>query len=607
MPTSSERRPAFPFTAVVGQPLLKQALLLSAVDPHLGGVLISGPLGVAKSTLARGLAALLPEDDARLVTLPLTADESQLVGSLDLNQALQQQQATFRPGLLAQAHGGILYIDEVNLLADHLVDALLDVASLGINHVERDGISHSHPAEFVLIGTMNPEEGELRPQLSDRFGLSVMLDAQPTVEERIAIVRARRRFDTDPKAFIAQQAQATHALRLQVIAARALLPRVVLPDALEHDIATRCVEACVEGVRADLAWQRAARAHAALDERETVLQKDIDAVAPLVLAHRGGMPSPPSGNGPSEPPPSGGRSGARDGAASSTGTSYSSSGDQGAQAQHENTTPLPTASAPRMPAAQRSARARPRQLNTANVRASRQHAPAPRHHSAQGVRSAVQHRAAVASSAARIDWPATVAHRDNRPRLTRWLHHDSVPRHLMLDIILLDASASTRTHHAFAQAQALAEQLTLQTRRARGRVALQVFNGHRTLWLASGQRLTPALLKALQQIAPSGGTPLSQALETASQHIQRLQAQKPYAAAHTWLLTDARTQDEPPAAPWPTPLTVVDTEQGRLKLHRARRLATLLGGHYTVLNDYWMPEQTPSRARPTLHTLRSPR
>ncbi|MCO7522348.1 AAA family ATPase, partial [Pseudomonas sp. 1] len=201
----------FPLAAVVGADDLKLALCLTAIDPKIGGVLIEGPRGMAKSTLARGLADLL--GDGPFVTLPLGATEERLVGTLDLDAALGQGQARFSPGVLAHADGGVLYVDEVNLLPDPLVDLLLDVAASGTNRIERDGISHRHAARFVLIGTMNPEEGELRPQLLDRFGLNVALDGLPAPEARQQIIRRRLAFDNDPEAFRGQWADAQAALR----------------------------------------------------------------------------------------------------------------------------------------------------------------------------------------------------------------------------------------------------------------------------------------------------------------------------------------------------------------------------------------------------------
>lgn len=281
----------FPFTALQGQQPLQTALLLAAIDPLLGGVLIEGPRGTAKSTSARSLAALLPS--GRFVNLPLGATEEQLVGSLDLEAALKLSSVQFRAGLLAQAHQGILYVDEVNLLADGLVDLLLDVSASGINRVERDGVSHEHAARITLVGTMNPEEGQLRPQLLDRFGLFVRLDNVPDVAQRKAIVKTRMAFDADPAAFMAQHEAAQNALAWQVVAARDSLAAVAWPDAVHDQVAQLCQDAGVEGVRADLVMLRAARAHAALAGRAEVTLADVDAVAELALAHRRTQAAPP--------------------------------------------------------------------------------------------------------------------------------------------------------------------------------------------------------------------------------------------------------------------------------------------------------------------------
>ncbi|MGH8381902.1 ATP-binding protein [Pseudomonas sp.] len=274
----------FPLSAVVGADELKLALCLTAIDPKIGGVLIEGPRGMAKSTLARGLADLLGEGP--FVTLPLGASEERLVGTLDLDAALGQGKAQFSPGVLAKADGGVLYVDEVNLLADHLVDLLLDVAASGTNRVERDGISHRHSARFVLIGTMNPEEGELRPQLLDRFGLNVALDGQPEPEARGQIIRRRLDFDADPEAFGAQWAAAQAQLRARCQAAREQLPLIALDDQTLAQITERCFAAGVDGLRADLVWLRAARAHAAWRGAGQIEAQDIEAVAEFALRHR---------------------------------------------------------------------------------------------------------------------------------------------------------------------------------------------------------------------------------------------------------------------------------------------------------------------------------
>lgn len=297
----------YPFTALQGQQPLQTALLLVAVDPLLGGVLVEGPRGTAKSTSARALAALLPA--GRFVNLPLGATEEQLVGSLDLEAALQDSRVQFRPGLLAQAHQGILYVDEVNLLADGLVDLLLDVSASGVNRVERDGVSHQHPARIALIGTMNPEEGQLRPQLLDRFGLFVQLGNVPDVATRKAIVKTRMAYDADHEAFAARYAEAQQALAARVAAARDSVATLDWSEAVHDHVAQLCQGAGVEGVRADLVMLRAARAHAALAGRGEVTVADVDAVAELALAHRRSHaaqtpPPPPSAESPSnEPPP----------------------------------------------------------------------------------------------------------------------------------------------------------------------------------------------------------------------------------------------------------------------------------------------------------------
>jgi magnesium chelatase subunit I len=276
--------PHFPLAAVVGADELKLALCLTAIDPKIGGVLIEGPRGMAKSTLARGLADLLAS--GQFVTLPLGATEERLVGTLDLDAALGEGRASFAPGVLAKADGGVLYVDEVNLLPDHLVDLLLDVAASGVNLVERDGISHRHPARFVLIGTMNPEEGELRPQLLDRFGLNVALSGQTAPVERGQIIRRRLDFDASPEAFCAQWREQQEALKARCERARLLLADIALDDRSLDAITERCFVAGVDGLRADLVWLRAARAHAAWRGASAISEADIDAVAEFALRHR---------------------------------------------------------------------------------------------------------------------------------------------------------------------------------------------------------------------------------------------------------------------------------------------------------------------------------
>lgn len=308
----------FPFTAVVGQQDLQLALLLNAVAPNIGGVLVRGEKGTAKSTAVRALAALLPEvevvagcrfscdpaspdptcpdgphtgaaaeaRDARMVELPVGASEDRLVGALDIERALAEGVKAFEPGLLAAANRGILYVDEVNLLHDHLVDVLLDAAAMGASYVEREGVSVRHAARFLLVGTMNPEEGELRPQLLDRFGLTVEVAASREPDQRVEVVRRRLAYDDDPAAFAARWADEESAVRRRIVAARELLPKVRLGDGALKQIAATCAAFEVDGMRADIVMARTATALAAWDGRGDVLAEDVRQAALLALPDR---------------------------------------------------------------------------------------------------------------------------------------------------------------------------------------------------------------------------------------------------------------------------------------------------------------------------------
>ncbi len=308
----------YPFAAIVGHDDLRLALLLTAVHPGIGGVLVRGEKGTAKSTVVRAVAALLPPvtvvsgcrfgcdpaaldlacpdgphttpagqtRPARLVELPVGATEDRLVGSLDLQRALTEGVSAYQPGLLAAAHRGLLYVDEVNLLPDHLVDLLLDAAAMGRAHVERDGVSVAHPAVFLLVGTMNPEEGELRPQLLDRFGLTVEVTASRDVETRAEVVRRRLTYEADPTGFAAGWQTQDAALAQRIAAARCVLPGVVLPDGELRRIAAVCAAFEVDGMRADLVLARTALAHAAWRGAESVDEQDVRVAARLALPHR---------------------------------------------------------------------------------------------------------------------------------------------------------------------------------------------------------------------------------------------------------------------------------------------------------------------------------
>lgn len=297
-------------------------MLLNAIEPRVGGVLIRGEKGTAKSTAVRALAAVLPEMDVvedcrfacdpadpgawcsecrdrrdkkrlpktsrrpRVVDLPVSATEDRLVGTLNLEHALKHGERIFEPGLLAEANRSILYVDEVNLLDDHLVDTLLDAAAMGVNVVQREGVSFAHPSRFILVGTMNPEEGEVRPQLLDRFGLCVDVEGVRDPEARVDIVKRRRAFEEDPSAFARQSLDAEDELRVRLKHARLRLPSVEISDEILLSISRLCCEVGVDGHRADLVMARAATANAALEGRGVVETYDVRTVAPLVLAHR---------------------------------------------------------------------------------------------------------------------------------------------------------------------------------------------------------------------------------------------------------------------------------------------------------------------------------
>ena len=313
----------FPFAAIAGQKEMKTALLLNVIDPGIGGVLIKGEKGTAKSTAVRALAQVLPtaeyvkgcvyrcdprpgkgkcqncaEDAAsgkrfdvetapmRVVELPLSATEDRIAGTLDIEHVLQTGKKKFEPGVLAQANGNLLYVDEVNLLEDHIVDLLLDTAAMGVNYVEREGISFEHPSRFILVGSMNPEEGDIRPQLLDRFGLCVEIKGEADLTTRTEIVSNRLSFDADPEKFTASYAKETKKIKDDVLNARRILANTSPSKELIEIAARISIQYKMEGHRADITMVRAAMAYAALNGRDNADKVEIAAVAPMVLSHR---------------------------------------------------------------------------------------------------------------------------------------------------------------------------------------------------------------------------------------------------------------------------------------------------------------------------------
>ncbi len=316
-------RHVYPFSAIVGQDEMKLALLLTAVDPSIGGVMVFGDRGTGKSTAVRGLAGLLPpmtvvagcrygcaipsgdsgcgycdrghaghekihkaKAPVPVVDLPLGATEDRVVGALDLEKALTTGEKAFEPGLLARAHRGFLYVDEVNLLEDHLVDLLLDAAATGENVVEREGVSIRHPAKFVLVGSGNPEEGELRPQLLDRFGLAVDVKTPTDLSMRIEVIRRRDAFDRDPDAFVQHWEKAEKVVRKRIVKGREHLATATVPDAVLERATALCAQLGTDGLRGELTLLRTVRAYAALEGHEEATLDDLRHIAPLCLRHR---------------------------------------------------------------------------------------------------------------------------------------------------------------------------------------------------------------------------------------------------------------------------------------------------------------------------------
>jgi magnesium chelatase subunit I len=319
----NHKPPVFPFAAIVGQDDMKLGLILNVINPRLSGILIRGEKGTAKSTAVRALAELLPEIEVvadcpyrcdpdqpqtlcpschqrqeageelprakrtmRVVNLPVSATEDRVVGTLDIEHAIKHGEKKFEPGVLAEANRGILYVDEVNLLDDHIVDVLLDAAAMGVNTVEREGISFSHPARFILVGTMNPEEGELRPQLLDRFGLCVTIGGIDNLDNRVEVVKRRIAFEEDAETFSNKWINEQSALRSKIQSAQKLLPDVQADDDILYRIADIAIHMSVDGHRADLVMLKAAKALAAWSGCHKVEASHIDDIVGLALAHR---------------------------------------------------------------------------------------------------------------------------------------------------------------------------------------------------------------------------------------------------------------------------------------------------------------------------------
>ena len=628
----------YPFSALVGQEPLKTALLLNAVYPGVGGVLIRGEKGTAKSTAARALRGLLPplrvaegcpfrcdpaapwpecphcaaagerreaEAPAPFVDLPLGATEDRVLGTLDIERILREGRRALQPGLLAAAHRGILYIDEVNLLPDHLVDVLLDAAALGVNTVQREGVSATHPARFLLIGTMNREEGELRPQLLDRFGLMVDVAGPRDPAARAEVVRRRLAYEDDPAAFAARWEADQEVLRRRIVAARGRLPGVILNDAMLALITRLCCDFEVDGLRADIVFHKAARALAALDGRTEVVPDDVKAAAELVLPHRqrrrpfeqpqwdrdkleeslsrlGQPPEPENGEGGTHP-----------GAASCQ-------SEEPTQEPADNTAP-PQVFPPAAPAAVRrielaagdAAHDMPHgRRNPSPIRERGPYVRAVADENAVDLAAAATVRAAVLRNG-QTAGPLQVERRD--------LHRkERAGRVGTLLLFVVDASGSMAARRRMELVKGTVLGLLRGAYEQRDEVAVIVFRGTRAEVLLPPTRSVDRAEGAMRVLPTGGRTPLAHALTTAGDILHRAKRSNPDAPVLLIVLSDGKANVPLPDAagdPWRQALQaarelaeggatalVLDTDAGFVRLGRAAELAQALGGECLPLD-----------------------
>lgn len=584
----------FPFSAVAGQDHFKLALILSAINPLIGGVLVSGPRGSAKSTLARGIAGILPQHDngldAAFTTLPLGASEERLLGTLDLQQVLNDKKVAFHPGLLSKAHGGVLYVDEVNLLADNLVDQLLDVAASGVNRVERDGISHEHEARFLLVGTMNPDEGELRPQLQDRFGLMVQLTNQYTLEERMQIVQLRETFDSNPAAFCDAFRFKQKNLKQSIQVARKQLAKVECNEAIRMEIAQRCHLARVDGVRADIVWVRAAMAHSVWRGSASVTLQDVEKVEELVLAHRRQTP-PPSG-----PAKKDSESHQENNPPNNNGSSSSSSRRPADSQRAASRASTDGSNQERKEGDWGAMDAQPFISETVAKKSletlfkpskiSEIHAFGAYDKKGGGKEKgfSVGHQKLNTKRQGRtVDWFATVI---NSPHqwAPKTLHYQPAKlSRAMLHFILLDTSASTMGKAFLKRGKEAIIAIAQQAYLRREQIAILGFGNNQIVSLLPKMRAPKELATQLKTIHAGGGTPLTEAIRKASEQLLQWQRTQPELQSHVYLVTDGRSSLEDLSTRFSSPCSVLDTEVIPVKRGRAEQLALSLGAHYFLL------------------------
>ena len=576
----------YPFCRIVGQPLLKTALLLVSIDPRIGGLLISGARGSAKSTIVRGLSDL--QQDKPFITLPLGSTEEMITGSIDLESALSDSEVRFRPGLLARSHNGILYVDEVNLLFDHLVDLLLDAAASGVNIVERDNVSHRHDANFVLIGTMNPDEGELRPQLLDRFGLMIEMETHYSIEERKQIVKRRLAFDQDPKRLINDSQSESDQIRQKVQWATDNLSRVELSDRMETQIAKRCAEARVEGMRADIVFHRAVTAWCALDQRLEVTISDLDVVEPMVMSHRRNVQTGGTGN-----------SGGNNSDNNDPGQDSQNGGDQADDSQAGSSIqgswgamqPMPSWSLPTSPLplpAHRKYQGKPpapaRDFMVGQIGSRNRH----------GQVGGVKYGAQNSIGNRRIDWAGTLStdrfrYLPCKDRKQALKFRFQLPGTVNLDLIVLDTSASTLGGQGLGRARGAIQAFSERCYRARRHLGIVTFGNDEVHVLLEIQRAPKNIEPLLDQIQAGGGTPVTKALNCIDAMLTRQKYS--HLNCHIYLITDGRF-DEAISGHWSIhshPVTLVDIECGRAPLGWGQRLARQIDASYLHISSLSLP------------------
>ena len=607
----------YPFCAVVGQSALKQALILSAIDPKLGGVLISGPRGMGKTTLSRGLGDLisdhsLTQSKRPFITLPLGATEEKLVGSLDIERVLANGEVAFSPGLLARAHNGILYVDEVNLLPDHLVDLLLDVAASGVNHVERDGITQEHDSQFVLVGTMNPDEGELRPQLLDRFGLFVELNEQLTPQERVDAVKKRLAFDDNPATFIESVAEQQLQLHNELVCAQTLLPEITIAEDEQLKIAEICAASGAEGLRADITLQRAAKAEAAWHGENRVSLQHIAAVEEFVLAHRrktlSPHPQPPAPQPPKDKPtsPDDNHSRSQQGR-----SSYADKGSRftkpRAQANSSSSSKDNNDSDGQW-GAMSSISMETMEQRTVNPAKTNGLHRATNSRLVSGQKGLGQAKLAShsigqrsqAEQTSKISWVPTLTDARNiqklritdtgSPKLSRLHYLKPQQKPGQLNLILIDSSASTSSHRALGKSKGVVAGLSHQSYLDRHELAIIEFGNNQVCTRLHPQRAPKVIEPILESIKLGGGTPLRKALLQAKELLLKTQARTPDKRLCLYLLTDGRSNDDLSGlssieSKLDAKIIVIDTEQQAIRLGRCHNIATQLNGEYVHIQD----------------------